>query len=318
MKYYVGIDLGVTEIKVGVVDKYGRLIRKDSTPTLKERSYEEIIKDAADLVLRTIDNEDIDRKDVKYIGVGSPGIPNNKEGIIVRNYTLNFHNTPIRSEFKKYINLPIYIENDANCAALAESVAGAAEDYNHSVLVKIGTGIGGGIIVNNSIYSGFNYAGAELGHMVISMGGEKCTCGRCGCWEAYASGTALLRQIKDAVQKNQDSLIYKNVNGDYSKINERTLFDASKRGDEVAKEVLSQYLSYLSEGIANLINILQPDVFVIGGEISKEGDALIKPLREKVYEKVYSKEVAMPEIKTAQMGNASVMIGAAMLELYKA
>jgi len=316
MKYLVGVDLGVTDIKVGVVDKYGRLIRKDSIPTLKERTFEAIISDTAALILNVLDSEDIEVKDVKYIGVGTPGIPNNKEGIIVRNYTLNFHNAPIRSEIQKHINLPVFIENDANCAALAESVAGAAEDYDHSVTIKLGTGIGGGIIVNNSIYSGFNFAGAELGHMVVSMSGEKCTCGRKGCWEAYASATALIKQIKEAAQENPESIINKLVDNDYSKINERTVFEAAKQKDEVSKVVIQKYLEYLSEGVANIINILQPDVIVIGGEISKEGDNLIKQLRDLVYEKVYSKEVSMPEIKTAQTGSASVMIGAAMLGLY--
>ncbi|MDP4117420.1 MAG: ROK family protein [Bacteroidota bacterium] len=317
MKYFIGVELGVKNIIVGVVDKYGRLIRKESIPTQKERHYTEIVKDVSMLITTVLDKEGIEKKYVKYVGVGSPGTPNVMKGTIVRNYTLNFHNTPIKTELEKYINLPVIVENDANCAALAESVAGAAEDIDYSVLIRVGTGLGGGIIINNKIYSGFNYAGAELGHMVVSLNGEKCTCGRNGCWEAYASATALIKQTKAAAEKNPDSLINTLVEGDYSKLVENTVFEAAKKGDQTAKDVVSRYLLYLAEGIVNIINILQPEVIIIGGEISKEGDALIKPLKELVAERVYCQEVRQTEFKTAQMGGASVVIGAAMLGLYK-
>ncbi len=317
MKYFIGVELGVKKIAAGIVDKYGRLIRKDFLPTQKERHYTEIVKDLSSLIISILEKEGIDLKSVRYIGVGSPGTPNVKAGTIVRNYTLNFHNTPIKAELEKYINLPVIVENDANCAALAESVAGAAEDIDYSVLIRIGTGIGGGIIINNKIYSGFNYAGAELGHMVVSLNGEKCTCGRDGCWEAYASATALLKQARAAAEDNPDSLINTMIEGDYSRLVENTVFEAAKKDDRTAKEVIDKYLFYLSEGIVNIINILQPELIIIGGEISKEGEALLKPLRERVYGKVYCQEVRRPEFKTAQMGSAAVIIGAAMLGIYK-
>ncbi len=317
MKYFIGVELGVKNLIVGVVDKYGRLLRKEVQPTQKERHYTEIVKDISKLIFNVLEKEGIELKAVKYIGVGCPGTPNVKAGTIVRNYTLNFHNTPIKSELEKYINLPVIVENDANCAALAESVTGAAEDIDYSVLIRIGTGIGGGIIINNKIYSGFNYAGAELGHMVISLNGEKCTCGRNGCWEAYASATALIKQIKSAAEKNRDSSINKLIDGDYSKITEAIVFEAAKKGDQTAKDVIGQYLIYLAEGIVNIINILEPEVIIVGGEVSKEGEALLKPLKELVYSRVYCQEVRRPEFKTAQMGSASVVIGAAMLGIYK-
>jgi glucokinase len=317
MKYFIGVELGVKNINIGVVDKYGKLLRKDTLPTLKERPYQEIIKDIADLTFKVLKSENIDLKSVRFIGVGSPGIPNNDKGIIVRNYTLNFINTPIRAELQKHINLPVYIENDANCAALSESVAGAAEDIDFSVTIKIGTGIGGGIIINNKVYTGFNFAGAELGHMVISCGGEKCTCGRKGCWESYASATALIRHTREAAEQNPDSLIHKIVENDLSKINEFTAFEATKSGDQTAEKVFHQYIEYLAEGVVNIINILMPEVIIIGGEISKLGEYLLKPLRKMVYDRIYSKEILPPELKIAEMGSASIVIGAAMLGLYK-
>lgn len=317
MRYFVGVELGVNNIIAGVVDKYGKLLRKDTIPTLKDRPYEEIIRDTASLIKSVLDAESIDIKNVKYIGVGSPGIPNNKEGIIVRNYTLNFVNMPVRSELRKYFNLPVYVDNDANCAALAESVSGAAEDIDYSVLIRIGTGIGGGIIINNKIYSGFNFAGAELGHMSIAMGGEQCTCGRKGCWEAYASATALISQTTLAAKNNPSSLINSLVENDLSKITVMTAFDAAKHGDETGKAIIHRYLIYLGEGIINIVNILMPHAVIIGGEISKLGEYLLKPLREIVYEGIYSKDIEMPEFKTVELGSAGIVVGAAMLGLYR-
>ncbi len=317
MKYLIGVELGVKNIVVAVVDKYGRLIRKEALPTYKERHYTEMLKDVVILFNQVLEKEGIDIKNVKSIGVGCPGTPNLKQGIIVRNYTLNFHNTPIKEKLEKYLNLPVFIDNDANCAALAESVAGAAEDIDYSVLIRIGNGIGGGIIINNKIYSGFNYAGAELGHMVISLNGEKCTCGRNGCWEAYASGTAFIKQAVAAAKANPQSQLSQIVQGNYSKIVEGTVFEAAKKGDQVAKNVCDKYLTYLTEGIVNIINILQPELVIIGGEVSKQGETLLKPLREKVYDRVYCQEVRQPELKTAQLGGAAVVVGAAMLGLYK-
>jgi glucokinase len=317
MKHYIGVELGANNIVVGVVDKYGKLIRKDSVPTLKERPYGEIIKDIATLSLKVIGDEGISIKDVKYIGIGSPGIPNDKEGMIVRSYTLGFHKVPIKDELQKHINLPMHIENDANCVALAESVAGAAEDINHSVTIKVGTGIGGGIIINNKIYNGFNYSGAELGHMVIAFDGERCSCGRNGCWEAYASTSALIRQTKAAVEQHPDSIINELVNKDLSKITETTAFEAAKLNDETGTKVVQQYIAYLSEGIANVINILHPELILISGRISKLGETLLKPVRNRVFERVYCTDLLQPELKVAEMGSASIMVGAAMLGLYR-
>lgn len=317
MKYNIGVELGVINTVVGVVDKYGHLIRKDSQPTLVDRPYTEIIKDTAALVKDILGYEGIDVKSVKCIGIGCPGIPNSKEGTIIRSHSLNFHNAPIRTEMQKYCHLPVYVENSSNCAALAESVSGAAEDIDFSVTIKIGNGIGCGIIVNNEIYSGFNFAGAEPGHMVIAMGGKPCACGRQGCWEAYASANALIRQTRDAAEKNPKSLIHSVVNNDLSQISVYTAFDAAKLGDEVAGDVVFRYLEYLGEGIMNIINVIMPEAIIISGEISKLGEVLLKPLREIVNTRIYSKDITQPELKTAELGSAAIVIGAAMLGTYR-
>jgi len=311
--YYIGIDLGGTNIAVGLVDENGKIIHKDSIPTLREREYQDIIKDMAMLSLKVIKDSGVDIKDVKSIGIGSPGTPNSRDGILVYTNNLKFRNVPMRTEMQKYVNLPVYIDNDANCAALAESVAGAAKDVEHSITITLGTGIGGGVVINNKVYSGFNFAAAELGHTVIVVDGEQCTCGRKGCWEAYAAATALIRQTKAAAQANPDSLINKLVNGDLSKIDAKTAFDAAKQGDETGKKVVAQYIKYLAEGLINVINTFQPEILVIGGGVCKEGEYLLKPLKELVDKGVYSRDVPQTQIKVAQMGNDAGIVGAAML-----
>ncbi|MBZ4646609.1 MAG: glucokinase [Petroclostridium sp.] len=310
---YIGIDLGGTNIAVGLVDENGTIIHKDSIPTNASRHYSEIIRDMAQLSLKVIEDAGYQLKDIKSIGIGSPGTPNNEKGILVYANNLQFYNVPMREEMQKYIDLPVYIENDANCAALAEAVAGAAKDVNNSITITLGTGVGSGIIINKKIYSGFNYAGGELGHTVIVMDGEQCTCGRKGCWEAYASATGLIRQTREAAVKNPDSIINKLVDGDLDKIGGKTAFDAAKKGDPVGQKVVETYIRYLAEGIVNVINAFQPEMLVIGGGICKEGDYLLKPLRELVKDKVYSKDIPQTEIRIAQLGNDAGIIGAAML-----
>lgn len=312
--YYIGIDLGGTNIAVGLVDEEGKIIHKDSVPTLNEREYPEIIKDMAMLSLKVIEDSGVSLKDVKSIGIGSPGTPNTKEGILVYANNLRFRNVPMRAEMQKYIDLPVYIDNDANVAALAESVAGACKGARHSVTVTLGTGVGSGIVIDGKVYNGFNNAAAEMGHMVIVVDGEQCTCGRKGCWEAYASATALIRQTKKAAVANPDSLINKLVEGDLSRINAKVPFDAARQGDRVGLQIVEEYIKYLAEGVANLINIFQPEILAIGGGISKEGEYLLSPLRKLVSEKVYTVEgVPQTRIVAAKLGNDAGIVGAAML-----
>lgn len=318
MKYVIGLELGIRNIAVGVVDKYGKLLRKETMPAIDHsHSYDDIFKEISILIKQVLADENIDIKSVKSIGVGGPGIPDKNAGTIKRKLASNIINIPVRLELQKHFNLPVYVDNDGNCAALAESITGAAEDIVHSVLIRIGNGIGAGIIINNRIYSGFNFTGAEPGHMCIALGGEECTCGRSGCWESYASATALIKQTRQAAEKNPESLINTVSGGNLEAITVFTAFEAAKQGDETAKEVVNKYLMYLGEGITNLVNILMPNAVIIGGEISKLGETLLKPLREAVTKNVYTQEAEMPQFKTAELGSAAVVIGAAMLGVYR-
>lgn len=310
---YIGIDLGGTNIAVGLVDDGGKIIYKDSLPTGRERHYSQIIKDMAELSLKVIVDSGNRLDDVKAIGIGSPGTPDKENGVLVYTNNLDFNYVPMREEMQKHIKLPVFLDNDANCAALAEAVTGAAKGTKHSITITLGTGVGSGIVIDGKIYSGFNDSGAELGHTVICIDGEQCTCGRKGCWEAYASATALIRQTKEAVRTNPDSLINKMIEGNTENVSGKTAFEAARQGDEAGKMVVENYIKYIAEGLVNTINIFQPNVVVIGGGICKEGDYLLNPLREFIKKNVYCKQVEQTRIETAVLGNDAGIIGAAML-----
>jgi glucokinase len=312
--YYIGIDLGGTKIAAGLTDCNGKIIHKDSVPTVRERPYQDIVRDMAQLTLKVIEDAGLKVDDVKSIGIGSPGTPNNEKGILVYANNLTcFVNVPLRAEMQKYINLPVILDNDANCAALAESVAGAASDVKHSVTITLGTGVGSGVVIDGKVYSGFNNSASEMGHMTIICGGEQCTCGRKGCWEAYASATGLIEQTRRAAEDDPGSLINKLVDGDMEKIDAKTAFDAAKQGDATGDKVVKQYIKYIAEGLINVINIFAPEVVVIGGGVSKEGEYLLTPLREQIVKDVYFKEEPQTKLRVAQMGNDAGIVGAAML-----
>jgi glucokinase len=258
-------------------------------------------------------------ENIPYIGIGSPGISDRENGILLYSNNIKFNHVPMRQEMQKTIPLPVYLENDANCAALAEGLVGAARDVEDSITVTLGTGIGGGIILGNRIFTGFNGMAGEIGHIVIGQGGERCTCGRDGCWEAYASATALIRQTRRAALEDPASAIHRLVRGNLDHINAKTAFDAMREGDATGIKVVNQYLHYLAEGVANMINIFQPAKVVIGGGISKEGEILLQPLREIVRDITYFGRGDVPQarIVCAETGNDAGIIGAAILGLQK-
>jgi glucokinase len=213
--------------------------------------------------------------------------------------------------------LPVYVENDANCAAIAEYLLGASYGTSSSLTIKVGIGIGGGIIIDGSIYNGFNFGGTEFGHMVIDYHGRECTCGRRGCWEQYASASALIAQTKNLISENPDSILAEMVKVNLNQITELTVFEAARAGDENAKKLCLEFIDYFAEGLANIVNILMPEVVVIAGPISKLGNSLVNPLVEILKERIYCREVHLPEFKMAEMGTAGIIVGAAMLGAFK-
>lgn len=314
MKYYVGIDLGGTNIVAGVVDENYNIISKASTKTNCPRPEKEIADDMAKMALQAVKNANLEISNIEWIGIGTPGIANSATGIIERANNLGFVNTPMVKYIKETIDKPVFIENDANAAAYGEFVAGAAKEARNAICVTLGTGVGAGIIIDGKIYSGSNYAGAEIGHTVIEVDGAECSCGRKGCFEAYSSATGLIRMSKEAMEKNPDSIMNKMAQEKGGKVTARTSFDAMRAGDKSAKEVVDKYIKYLAAGITNTINIFQPDILCIGGGVCNEGDPLLLPVKALVENEDFAKNSEKrTEIVIAKLGNDAGIIGAAFL-----
>lgn len=310
---YLGIDLGGTNIAAAIVSENGEILLKDSWKTGADRPFEEIVADMAALCKSLIEKSGYPVSDFKSIGIGTPGTVLADEGVIVYACSLPFRNLPIRELMQKEINLPVYVGNDANCAALGEYWAENKKDSKCFVAVTLGTGVGGGIIIDGKVFGGCNGNAGELGHMVSVIGGKQCTCGRKGCIEQYASASALIAQTKEAISENKNTIMYDMIEGNLDNVSGKTAFAAAKQGDELAKKVVEKYISYVGECLIDIVNIFQPDTIKIGGGISKEGDNLIIPLRNYVYENIYCKDIYKTEIKTATLGNDAGIIGAAFL-----
>ena len=319
--YYLGIDLGGTNIAAGIVNDDYKIIKKKSVPTLAHRDGKEIMKDMGKLCLDLIADAGLTVADIAYAGIATPGTANSETGVVEYANNLPFRNFPIAALLTEFTGIEkVYIENDANAAAKAEALAGAAKGAKFSVMITLGTGLGGGIIIDNKVYSGFNFAGAELGHVVIEKDGKQCTCGRRGCWETYSSATGLTNMTKEAVlaarKEGRKTLIEELINGNVDNCNARVAFAAMKQGDEVGKEVVDRFISYLACGIANMINIFQPNILTIGGGVCNEKDNLLVPLKKKVFEETYSRDGSpQTEIKIAELGNDAGIVGAAVLGL---
>lgn len=314
MKYYVGIDLGGTNIVAGVVNDNYEIIAKASTKTNCPRPDKEIADDMAMVALNAISNANLTVGDIEWIGVGAPGIANNKTGIIEYSNNLGFVNTPMVKYIQNHIKKPVFIENDANAAAYGEFVAGAAKGANNAVCITLGTGVGGGIVIDGKIYSGSNSAGAEIGHTVISVDGPQCSCGRKGCFEVFSSATGLIRMTKEAMELDKDSLMWTFADERNGKVSAKTSFDGMRVGDKTAIEVVDKYIKYLATGITNVINIFQPDILCIGGGVCNEGDTLLLPIKELVAKEVYTRNSDKnTEIVIAKLGNDAGILGAAFL-----
>lgn len=314
MKYYIGIDLGGTNIVAGVVDEQYNILAKASTKTNCPRSDREIARDMAKMAIQAVENAKLTMDQIEWIGIGTPGIANSRDGIIEYSNNLGFVNTPMVKYIQEDIDKPVFVENDANAAAYGEFVAGAAKGANNAVCITLGTGVGGGIIIDGKIYAGSNFAGAEIGHTVISVDGPQCTCGRKGCFEVFSSATGLIRMTKESMAKNPDSSMHKLVAERSGKVSARIAFDAMRMGDAAAKAVVDDYIKYLAAGITNTINTFQPDILCIGGGVCNEGDALLLPVKELVAKEVYTRNSKQnAQIVIAKLGNDAGIIGAAFL-----
>lgn len=315
MRYRIGIDLGGTNIAVGIVNGEGQIIHRTSVPTRAQRAGEEILEDIAQLVHTLVEGAGLDLSEIEQIGIGVPGTANKRTGILEYANNLNFTGISVTHWLEQRLKRPVKFENDANAAALGESLMNG-EKVDSFLMLTLGTGVGGGVILGGKLLEGCNFAAAELGHMVIEKGGRPCTCGRKGCLEAYASATALITLANEILEQEEkpDSSLYQQWMEQEKTVNGRMIFDCARTGDAIAGRIIKEYVDYLAVGVTNLVNIFQPDIVCIGGGISAAADMFLDSLTEQVLKESYAGNATIqPKIIPAKLGNDAGIIGAAFL-----
>ena len=309
---YIGIDLGGTNIAAAVVDKDGAIIKRTKMPTAADRGARTVIEGLLSVCETLVEEGTAPLS----IGIGVPGSVNDENGEVVFTPNLPLSGVNIAGALQKKFGCPVHLGNDANCAALGEAIAGGAKGAQDVVFITLGTGIGGGIVIGGQLYTGINGAAGELGHMVTVPGGRACGCGRKGCWERYASASGIIRTANEFMEKYSDSLLWELCGGAADKVNGHLIFDAYRTGDQAARLTVEQYIEHLATGIINIINILEPELFCIGGGISNEWDSFAMPLQMAVDAEKYTRSSAQSpqtRIVKAVLGNDAGIIGAAML-----
>ncbi len=308
--YCIGIDIGGMSIKAGVVDKDGKIVKKGKVVTDVAAGEHKIINDIGRLVLSLADPND---RDFVGIGIGCPGAINSSTGVVDRAFNLNWHKVALAEELARMINKPIKVSNDANVAALGETMFGVGRMYTDTVFLTLGTGVGGGIVLGGKLYEGNESKGAELGHMVLVVDGEPCSCGRNGCMEAYCSASALIRETKKAMLVDKNSAMWK-FSPTLDDVDGRTAFECSKAGDRSANAVVDYFVKYLGEGMLNFANIFRPQAIILGGGVCAQGDYLIYKLKDYCKDRNYGfADTPRFDILVAQLGNDAGIIGAAGL-----
>lgn len=313
MQYRIGIDLGGTAIKAGVVNEDNQVVFSHSCPT--GDTFERVVADMAAAAETVAAMAGLKLTDFPCVGVGTPSCINPNTGRLVFSNNTNWRDMPLREELEKYLPVPVFIGNDANCAIVGEAVAGAAKDCRSAIMLTLGTGVGGGVILDGKLFIGGDGMGAELGHTPVIHNGAMCTCGIPGCLEAYASVSALIQQAEAAMSTCPDSLLHIRAKENDGRLNGRIIFDCAHENDPTALAVIDRYEEYLANGIGGLINVFRPEIFLIGGGLSAQGDYLLEPLREKMKKYVFAYDIiGMPPLVKAALGNAAGTIGAAYLD----
>ncbi|GHU69336.1 glucokinase [Clostridia bacterium] len=307
----IGIDLGGTNIAAGVVTDDGKILHHVETPTRAERPWQPVVEDMIAVTKRALSESGHSVDDLQSIGVGVPGLAIN--GVVAFCTNLGWHDVPLEETFRAAIDKPLYIDNDANVAGLAEAMAGVSAGVPNSVFLTLGTGLGGGIIINKKIYTGAHGVGGELGHLTFIADGEMCTCGKRGCLERYASATGMIRLGCEAMRTHPHSGLAKAANQDSANMTAKLIVDQAKANDPTAMMVFDQYIHYLAQGINSIISFIDPDMIVLGGGVSKAGEFLLDAVRQALPTYIFYKTLPFPSIELAVLGNDAGIIGAAML-----
>ncbi|MBQ0038521.1 MAG: ROK family protein [Clostridiales bacterium] len=306
---YLGIDVGGTNLKGAVVTENGEILKEASCPTHADRGADAVADAISTLILDLTCGEEI-----VGVGVGCPGTVDDERGEVIYSCNLNWIHYPLREKLKERTGYTVKLGNDANVAALGEALVGAAKGAQSAVILTLGTGVGGGVVIDGKLLQGYTGAASELGHMVIVDGGRKCGCGRMGCFEAYASAEALSRMTREAMAQHPESQMHR-LAADYGAVDGRVAFDAQAAGDAAGDAVVRQYIHYLAVGVANIVNLFFPEVIAISGGVAKQGERLLAPLRQEVsaleYGAAYT--VKHPRIVGCTLGYQAGVIGAALL-----
>ncbi len=312
----VGIDIGGMSIKIGLVNDDYQITAKKVIPTESDKKTPRQIVEAMTCAINSLLHEnEVPLQNCKSIGIACPGTVDTEKGMVIYSNNIDWKEVPMLDWLREYFALPMALANDADAAALGEVLAGAAAGKEHAILITLGTGVGGGVVLDKKIFAGPLRGGCELGHTVLHMGGRPCTCGRRGCLETYASATALMRSASEAAKNCQKSLLYQLYCNNGEIMDGRMVFEAAEAGDEIACDVLEEYENYLSEGIANFVNIFRPQIVILGGGVSNQKEKLTKPLQEKVEKLCFGGERGeIPVIVTSALGNDAGIIGAAFIE----
>ena len=312
---YIGFDVGGTGVQVGVVNEKGEILCKGNMVTRTDIPFADQVKAMADCALDTLARSGYTLDDVKSLGAGVPGVVDPRTDNIAFCPNLGWKDVPFAQEMQKNINKPIFIDNDATVAGLAENVAGVSAGAHSSVFLTLGTGVGGGIVIGGKVWSGSHGVGSEIGHMVIALDGNQCNCGNRGCLERYCSATAIILAAREAVKDCTDTVIWQKCEGDPMKINAKIVFDAAKEGDALGVKLFNDYVKALANGVVSIINFLDPEVIALGGGVSKAGDFLLDAVRAEVAKLVMYKTLPYARIELAKLGPDAGIIGAAMLGL---
>lgn len=309
-KYILAIDLGGMSAKGAIFDTDGKLLVKKSTPTHSTDGFDKTAADMATLAHDIAKEANIDYEDIAKIGIAVPGFIDSGKGVVMRWSNYGWYERPLAQKMRELTGKEVKIANDANVAALGEAKFGAGKSYESSLLVTLGTGVGGGIVIGGKLMEGYKSAGAEIGHMVICEGGELCSCGRQGCLEAYTSARALIRMTKWKMQLDPSTKMWEVAGGNIENVDGKTAFAAARQGDMRGKEVVDEYIEHLAVGLANLANVLRPQAILLGGGVSNEGEDLFAPLRVAVEKKLYASAEFVPLVITkASLGNDAGIYG---------
>lgn len=311
--YRIGLDIGGTGIQMGIVDEKGHILERGEVVTNISLPFSEQIHQMAVCAMEMVQKGGYSLLDIASIGAGVPGVADQKTGSVIYCTNLGWKHVPFREEFRKYIDKPVFVDNDATVAGLAESVAGVSAGSSSSVFITIGTGIGSGIILNGRVWSGAHGVGSELGHMILELDGEPCTCGNHGCVERYCSATAIIRMGRELLARHPESSMMEACEGDPKKLTARHVIDAAREEDPTAVKVFRRFIRALSQTIASVINILDPEIIVLGGGVAKSGSFLLDAVRNETPNYILYKELPYAHIELARLGSDAGIIGAAML-----